>query len=81
MFFDSTTNQKWVGVEENRVEKRDKHGGVAHGCQCATSVCGWREGAKYHIVDDCTLLGHDAEHHDPNTAITASKIAGKPDLI
>jgi hypothetical protein len=27
------------------------------------------------------LLGHDAEHHDPNTAMTASKIAGKPDLV
>ncbi len=35
----------------------------------------------YRIVNDCTLLGHDAEHHDPNTAMTASKIAGEPDLM
>jgi hypothetical protein len=63
------------------VEKRDKCGGVAEGCQCTMSVCGRREGAMYRTVDDCTLLGHDAEHHDPNTAATASKIAGKLDLI
>ncbi len=35
-----TTYQKWVGVGEERVEKRDKCGGVAEGCQCATSACG-----------------------------------------
>ncbi len=63
------------------MEKRDEHGGVAEGCQCATSACGRREGATYRIVDNRTLLGHDAEHHVLNTAITASKIAGKPDLI
>jgi hypothetical protein len=34
-----------------------------------------------HIVNNCTLLGHDAEHHVPNTDMMASKIAGKPDLI
>jgi hypothetical protein len=79
--FDSTTNQKRAGVEEKRVEKRDKHGGVAEGCQCATSACGRREGAKYRIVDDCTLLSHDVERHVPNMAMTASKIAGKLDLI
>jgi hypothetical protein len=32
-------------------------------------------------VDDHTLLSHDTERHDPNTAMTASKIAGEPDLI
>ncbi len=36
----TTTNQKWLGVVEERVEKRDKHGGVAEGSQCATSACG-----------------------------------------
>ncbi len=35
----TTTNQKWAGAEEERVEKREKHGGVAEGCQCATSAC------------------------------------------
>jgi hypothetical protein len=79
--FDSSTNQKWTGMEEKRVEKKDKRGGVAEGCQCATSACGMREGAMYYIVDDRTLLGHEAKCHVPNTAMTASKIAGKPDLI
>jgi hypothetical protein len=37
--FDSITNQKWVGTEEKRVEKRDECGGVAEGYQCATSAC------------------------------------------
>jgi hypothetical protein len=36
----TTTNQKWAGMGDKRVEKRDKCGGVAKGCQCATSVCG-----------------------------------------
>jgi hypothetical protein len=36
----TTTNQKWAGAVEERVEKRDKCGGVAEGCQCATSACG-----------------------------------------
>jgi hypothetical protein len=36
----TTTNQKWVGTGEERVEIRDERGGVAEGCQCATSVCG-----------------------------------------
>ncbi len=63
------------------MEKRDECGGVAEGCLCAMSACGRREGAMYRIVNDCTLLGHDAERHVPNTAITASKIAGNPDLI
>jgi hypothetical protein len=36
----TTTNQKWAGTVEERVEKRDKRGGVAEGCQCATSACG-----------------------------------------
>jgi hypothetical protein len=35
----------------------------------------------YRIVNDHTLLGHEAERHDPNTAMTASKIAGKLELI
>ncbi len=35
----------------------------------------------HRILEDRTLLGHDAECHDPNTAMMASKIAGKPDLI
>jgi hypothetical protein len=35
----------------------------------------------YRIVNNRTLLGHDAECHVPNTAMTASKIAGKLDLI
>ncbi len=69
-----------MGVAEERVEKRDKHGGVAEGCQCATSPCGRLEGATYRIVKDCTLLGHDAERHDPNMEVTAYKIAGKLDL-
>ena len=34
-----------------------------------------------HIVNFFALLGHDAEHHDPNTTMMASKQAGKPDLI
>jgi hypothetical protein len=38
-------------------------------------------GATYCIIDNCMLLGHDAERHDPNTAMMASKVAGKPDLI
>jgi hypothetical protein len=63
------------------VEKRDKCGGVAEGCQCTTSACGRLAGATYCIINNHTLLGHDAEHHDPNTAMTASKIAGKLDLI
>jgi hypothetical protein len=79
--FDSTTNQKWAGAEEKRVEKRYKHGGMAEGCQCTTSACGKREEAMYCIVNNRMLLGHDAERHDPNTVMTASKIAGKPDLI
>ena len=77
----TTTNQKWAGAVEERVEKRDEHGGVAEGCQCTKSACGRREGAMYRIVDNPTLLGHDAECHDPNTAMMASKIAGDPDLI
>jgi hypothetical protein len=36
----TTTNQKQAGTGEERVEKRDKHGGVAEGCQWATSACG-----------------------------------------
>ncbi len=32
-------------------------------------------------IDDCTLLGHDAEHHDPNTATTSLKIVDEPDVI
>ncbi len=35
----------------------------------------------YRIVNNCTLLGHDAECHDPNMAMTASIIAGEPELI
>ncbi len=63
------------------MEKRDKRGGVAEGFQCTMSVCGRLEGATYSIVDNHMLLGHDAEPHDPNMAMTASKIAGEPDLI
>jgi hypothetical protein len=63
------------------VEKRDECGGMAEGCQCTMSACVRREGGTYHIVEDRTLLGHDAECHVPNTAMTASKIAGMPDLI
>jgi hypothetical protein len=77
----TTTNQNWAGVGEARMEKRDKRGGVAEGCQCATSACARRERATYCIINNCMLLGHDAECHDPNTAMTASKIAGNPDLI
>ena len=33
------------------------------------------------IINDRVLLGHDAERHDPNTTMMASKMAGKPDLI
>jgi hypothetical protein len=77
---DTTTNQKWAGAEEKKTEKRDERAGVAEGCQCATSACGGREVATQGIVDNRTLLGHDAERHDPNTTMTASKIAGKPDL-
>jgi hypothetical protein len=36
----TTTNQKWAGAGEERVEKRDECGGVAEGCKCATSACG-----------------------------------------
>jgi hypothetical protein len=36
----TTTNQKWAGAGEERVEKRDKCGGVAEGCICAMSACG-----------------------------------------
>ncbi len=36
----TTTNQKWAGTMEERVEKRDECGGVAEVCQCATSACG-----------------------------------------
>ena len=61
------------------MEERDKCGGVAEGCLCTTSACGVKEVTK-RIVDNHTLLGHDAEHHDPNTATTASKLAGEPDL-
>ena len=32
-------------------------------------------------IDDCMLLGHDAEPHDPNTATMPSKIADKPDIM
>ncbi len=38
--FHTTINQKWAGAVEERVEKRDKRGGVAEGCQCSTSACG-----------------------------------------
>jgi hypothetical protein len=79
--FNSTTNKKWVGMEEKRVAKRDKCGGVAEGCQCTTFACGRREGAMYPIVNDRMLLGHDTKRHVPNTAMTASKIAGKLHLI
>ncbi len=79
--FDSTTNQKWAGVEEKRVEKRDKRGGSGRGMPMH-HVCVWKvRGGNVLHCRDCTLLGHDAERHDPNTAMTASKIAGKPDLI
>ena len=27
------------------------------------------------------MLGHDAEHHDPNTAMKPSKIVNEPDII
>ena len=33
------------------------------------------------IVDDRTLLGHNAERHDTNTATTASKIADEPNHV
>ncbi len=33
------------------------------------------------IVDNHALLGHDTEHHDPNTTMMASKMVGKLDLI
>ncbi len=77
----TTTYQKWVGIKEERVDKRDERGGVAEGCQCATPACERWEGAMYRILENHMLLGHDAERHDPNTAMTASKKAGKPDLI
>ncbi len=32
-------------------------------------------------MSDCTLLGHDADSHCPNTATTTLKIADEPDLI
>ncbi len=76
-----TTYQKCVGTEEERVEKRDKHGGLAEGCQCTTSACKGREKAMQGIIDNHTLLGHNAERHDPNTTMTASKIASEPDLL
>jgi hypothetical protein len=63
------------------VEKRDKREGVVEGCQCTTSLCGRRERVMYCIVDNCTMLCHDAERHDPNTAMTTSKIDVEPDLI
>ncbi len=77
----TTTNQKQAGTGEERVEKRDKHGGVAEGCQWATSACGKWEGVAYRIVNNRTLLGHDDERHDPNTAMTASKKGGKQNLV
>ena len=64
------------------MEKRDERGGMAaEGCQCTASMYGGRELAVWHIVDDCTTLGHGAQRHDPKTATAASKIADKPDLI
>ncbi len=36
----TTTNQKWAGAVEERVEKRDERRGVAERCQCATSAFG-----------------------------------------
>ncbi len=53
------------------MEKSDERRGVAER----------REGAMYRIVNDCTLLGHDAERLIPNKAMTVSKIAGEPDLM
>ncbi len=45
-------------------------------------ICVWKgRGGTYRIVDNHMMLGHDAEHHDPNMAMTASKTAGVPDLI
>ena len=32
IIFHTTTNQKWAGAVEERVEKRDERGGVAEGC-------------------------------------------------
>ena len=79
---DTTPNQKWVGKEAKRIKKRDGRGGMAaEGCQCVASMCGGRELAAWCIVDNFTLLGHDVECHDPETARTASKIADEPDLI
>jgi hypothetical protein len=62
---DTTTNQKWAGTEEKRMEKRDGHGRVAEECQCATSAYGGRKVATWCILNNRTLMGHDAEHHDP----------------
>jgi hypothetical protein len=78
---DTTTNQKWVVAEEKRMMKWNKHEGVADGCQCAISACGGREMMMQGIVNNCTLLGHDAECQDPNTTMMASKIAGERNLI
>jgi hypothetical protein len=73
--------KNWVGAEEKRIDKRDKHGGVAEGCQCTTPACGGREMVMQGIINNRTLLHHDAEHHDPNMTMMASKIVGEPDLV
>jgi hypothetical protein len=44
-------------------------------------VCMWKErGGNIPHCHDCTLLGHDAERHVPNMAMTSSKITGELDL-
>jgi len=40
---DRTTNQKWLGTREERMEKRGEGGGAGAGCQCAVSAGGGRE--------------------------------------
>jgi hypothetical protein len=78
---DTTNNQKWADAEEKRTEEREECGEVAEGSKFVTSACRGREMVMYHIINDCTLQGHYAECHDPNTVTTASKLVGKPDRV
>jgi hypothetical protein len=77
---DSTINQKWAGEEENRIEKRD----AREREQDATLLC-LQEGGGGGVAHHLRLhnnFGHDGTHlRGRNTAITSSKIAGKPGLV
>jgi hypothetical protein len=62
------------GSMQGRCDKREQHR------KCNTIGPEGAESSSC-IINNHALLGHDTEHHDPNTMMADSKKVGEPDPI